>query len=203
MKTHDRGIVHSSGCPNWRTEDALFEVLDREFKFAWDLAATKWNRKVTNYLGPDHENPTMRDALSVVWCPPGQRGARWLNPPFSREEKQPIDPWIAKCDHDAREGDAPIVALVPSRTDTRWWTAHIRRAVEIRHIPHRVRFYLSPEELEEVNAARAAAGKPIIKNTGESAGFPSAVVIWRPQPGIIGPAAPRVVTWSYRTGRSS
>ncbi len=198
MRSNDRAVVHSSGCPNWRTEDALFAALDREFKFAWDLAATASNRKVDRYLGPNHEDPALRDALKVDWT--GGRGARFFNPPFSREDGQPIDPWIAKADEDGHKGDAPIVGLIPSRTDTRWWTKHVRRAVEIRHIPHRVRYYLLPHELEEVNAVRAAQGKKLI-TSGNSAGFPSAVVIWRPQPGILGPAAPRVVSWTYRTMR--
>lgn len=198
MRSNDRSVVHSSGCPNWRTEDALFEALHREFRFAWDLAATAANRKVDNYLGPDHENPALRDALQVDWT--GGRGARFFNPPFSREDGNPIDPWIAKADVDSRKGDAPIVGLIPSRTDTRWWSKHVRHAVEIRHIPHRVRFYLPVDELEVVNAARAEAGKPPI-SSGQSAGFPSAVVVWRPQPGVSGPASPRVVSWTYRPGR--
>lgn len=199
MKTHDRTLVHSSGCPNWRTEVALVDALHREFRFAVDLAATRANAIVPHYLGPDHEDPGLRDALQVNWCPPGSSGPRFFNPPFSREDGIPIDPWIEKARVETIDVNhrCPIVGLVPSRTDTKWWTRYVRHAVEIRHIPHRVRFWLTPEELDEVNAARALADKPPIA-TGQSAGFPSAVVIWRPQPGIAGPAAPRVVTWTYR-----
>lgn len=199
MDDHDRRIVHSSGCPNWRTEDALFDALHWEFNFGWDLAATAANRKVDQFLGPDHPDPNLRDALVVDWT--GGRRARFLNPPFSRQEGQKIDPWIAKCAKDGARGEAPIVAVIPSRTDTKWWTAHVRRAVEIRHIPHRVHYYLTPDEFEAVNAARAVAGIRLLKSRDDAAGFPSAVVIWRPQPGIVGPAAPRVVSWTYRRGR--
>lgn len=203
MRSNDHRAVFSSGCPNWRTEDALFDALHKEFNFSFDLAATKANRKVDNYLGPDHEDPARRDALVVDWSSNSGPGRpRFFNPPFSREDGTPIDPWIKKADEDSRRGNgATIVGLIPSRTDTRWWTAHVRRAVEIRHIPHRVRFYLLPDELAAVNEARAAAGKKLIKQSGESAGFPSAVVIWRPQPGIVGPAVPRVVSWTYRQPR--
>lgn len=200
MKVHDRTIVHSSSCPNWRTEVALVEALNREFKFGVDLAATAANRIVPNYLGPDHPDPGLRDALKVNWCPPGSYQARFFNPPFSREDGIPVDPWIEKAhvetlDHNHR---CPIVGLIPARTDTKWWTRYVRHAVEIRHIPHRVKFWLTPEEMEEVNAAKLLKGDPPIKGNGQSAGFPSAVVIWRPQPGIVGPAAPRVITWTYR-----
>jgi hypothetical protein len=85
---------------------------------------------------------------------------------------------------------------VPHRPSERYWK-HTRSAVEIRQIPHRVRYWLPVDELAAINAQRALEGRKAIK-TGSNAGFPTAVVIWRPQPGIIQPATPRVVTWTYR-----
>jgi phage N-6-adenine-methyltransferase len=200
VKTHDRTIVHSSSCPNWRTEVALADALNREFKFAADLAATRANRITDQYLGPDHDDPGLRDALTVDWCPPGSSGARFFNPPFSREDGISVDPWVEKAHVTTLDLNhrCAIVGLIPSRTDTKWWTRYVRHAVEIRHIPHRVKFWLTKEEMDEVNAARAIKGQEPLTGNGQSAGFPSAVVIWRPQPGVVGPAAPRVITWTYR-----
>lgn len=60
------------------------------------------------WLGPD--------GLAVDWArgSPG-KGLVFVNPPYGRA----LPKWIDKCVAEAQH--AEIVALVPSRTDTRWW----------------------------------------------------------------------------------
>jgi phage N-6-adenine-methyltransferase len=196
-------VTHSSAYPNWRTENALFMALDDEFRFKWDAAASFLNKRCCGYFGPDNIVPEFRDALTVKdWTRPGGgpqpfagRGAIFINPPSSREDGVSIGPFVAKCDEQARDFGATIVAVVPHKTSSSWWK-FIRRAVEIREIPYRVRYWIPDDELAAVNVAREAAGKKAIRS-GDSAGFDSAVVIWRPQPGVLQPATPRVVTWAY------
>src|SRR5258708_12399426 len=105
------------------------------------------------------------------------------NPARSREEGLSLAPWLAKFVEQAALG-CTIVAVVPHKTSTSWWSL-VRRAQEIREIPHRVKFWLLEDELAIINAARAAraeGSKRRIKS-GDSAGFDSAVGGVPPPPG--------------------
>ncbi len=204
MSSHAFAVTHSSAYPNWRTETALFGALHAEFNFGLDAAATRANRLVAEYFGPDNSFPEMRDALTAenwqgfsavdnpfetfslpIFC----------NPPSSREDGIRLGPWLEKFAHEAKEHWATIVAVVPYKPSEAWWR-HTRSAVEVREIPFRVRYWIPDDELAIINAARHEAGKRPI-TSGDTAGFSTAVVIWRPQPGILQPATPRVVTWEY------
>lgn len=80
-------------------------------------------------------------------------GTCWMNPPYGRG----IKAWIRKAYESSLSG-ATIVCLLPARTDTSWWHDYVIRG-EIRFIRGRLKF----------------GGQ---KN---SAPFPSAVVIFRPE----------------------
>lgn len=198
-------LTHSSSVPSWRTEDALFAALDGEFGFGLDAAASFANAKVKtwaglglpSYFGPDHLDPAFRDALILGnWHKHSAAGKPiFCNPPSSRDEGMSLLPWMTKFAEQATRG-ATIVAVIPHKTSSRYWR-FCRQAVEIREIPYRVKYWLPADELDVINAVRAREGRKPLKS-GDSAGFDSAVVIWRPQPGVQGPASPRVVTWSYR-----
>lgn len=130
--------LFARGKDDWATPAELYEALDREFRFTLDAAATRENQKAFAYYGPDHEYPEFRDALARQWA-----GTCWLNPPYSR-----VKDFIAKAAEQARKGNATVVCLVPARTDTQWFHAHIwdeqwqraRPGVEVRFIKGRVRF---------------------------------------------------------------
>jgi phage N-6-adenine-methyltransferase len=83
------------------------------------------------------------------------RGTCWMNPPYGRT----IGQWMAKALESAW-GGATVVCLVPARTDTAWWWDYAMQG-EIRFIRGRIKF---------VNQ----------DGGGDSAPFPSAVVIFRP-----------------------
>jgi DNA N-6-adenine-methyltransferase Dam len=74
------------------------------------------------------------------------------DPPYGRQ----IGLWLAKAREAALAG-ATVVALIPARTDTKWWHGIVTAASEIRYLPGRL---------------RSAGSK-------HSAPFPSAVAIWR------------------------
>lgn len=144
----------------WCTPQAFWRELDQEFDFWIDAAATSENRKCAGYWGPDHEDASCRDALRQPWAIAAGGCAIWLNCPYSRCRQ-----FIAKAAQEARSG-ATVVALVPSRTDTRWWHSdvwdaenhHSRPGVEIRFIKGRLKFGASEN----------------------SAPFPSVVIVFRP-----------------------
>jgi DNA (cytosine-5)-methyltransferase 1 len=196
MLEHDRKLIHSSTECNWRTPPELFEALDRAFHFYWDAAADKTSRLVRlnefheHYFGPDAENPDHRDALTYAWAYSVFRGPIFLNPPYSRTQKKPIDPWAQKCWVEAAQG-CTIVALLPFAPQPSWYRAYVYghglqgtwrgfAAMEEWRIPHRVSF-LRPD------------GSP-----ASNAGVNSVVIVWRPNPGFVGPWQPAVRYWSYR-----
>lgn len=153
-------LMFSKASDEWSTPDRFFAELHLEFHFTFDAAATVENKKTASYFGPDHVDPTRRDALTRTWK---TVGTIWLNPPYSKCRE-----FMAKAAQTARDGDATVVCLVPSRTDTRWWHEHVwdrdrhttRSGVEIRFVKGRLTFGGAP------------AGAP----------FPSVVIIFRPEP---------------------
>ena len=228
MSTHDQRILHSSEDPNWRTPKPCYFALNREFAFAWDLAAdgpsclapTKW-------LGPGSSYGT--NALTCEWAVLMRGEAGFLNPPFSRTlaaayrtgrikrdgvwMEHPIDPelakvyeienWVRKCWEESLKG-ATIVGLIPFAPQTDWyrryiyghewnegqpfedakaegfwgWAGHAAR--EERRLPHRISF-LRPDGTKANNA-----------------GVNTAVIVWKPNYGIVGPWQPHQFYWSYR-----
>jgi phage N-6-adenine-methyltransferase len=136
--------LFSKGTDDWETPAALFEELDREFHFTLDAAASAANHKHRRWFGPDHPCAHYHDATAIPW---GDRlyqdESVWLNPPYSR-----VREFMEKAAAEAQNNRCTVVCLVPARTDTRWFHAHIwderwqhtRPGVEVRFIKGRVKF---------------------------------------------------------------
>lgn len=150
--------LFNSASSEWETPRELFLELDREFRFTLDVCATSQNRKCPAYFS------AAEDGLAQRWT-----GTCWMNPPYGRQ----IDIWVSKAYEESRER-ATVVGLLPARTDTTWWHAHVMKAQEIRLLKGRLTF---------VDARSAAP-------------FPSAVVIFTR--GRRPPSVPRVVSWDWR-----
>jgi len=171
-----------------QTPPEVFDPLNAEFGFVIDLAATAstcrvYSRTVLphsrqlapSYLGPDHENEDLRDALTVPWSVWCSTGPGWCNPPYSRGLQSLF---IAKASREARKGFTTVM-LLPARPDTVAFHHYIwdkrtglpRPGVEVRFIQGRIQF------LDEY-------GKPIVDKHGRptKAPFPSMVVIFRRPP---------------------
>lgn len=156
----------------WRTPRACFDALHAEFGFVVDLAADTENHLCDVWLGPG--SALGEDALTVKWAQTFGRGPGFLNPPYSTER---IKRFLDKALRASRHGFT-TVALVPYTPDTRWWH-FVEQSAEIRSMPHRVP-YLKADGVTKTGAM-----------------FPSAVVIFRPQPGVV-KGDPRRVVWSWR-----
>ncbi|MFI5223521.1 MAG: DNA N-6-adenine-methyltransferase [Nitrospirales bacterium] len=102
--------LFSSASPHWRTPEALYDELNREFIFTLDPCP----------LGGV-------DGLERSWA--GERV--FCNPPYGRR----VGAWFEK-----RHEAILSVYLVPSRTDTAWWHDHVLKATQIRFIRGRLRF---------------------------------------------------------------
>ena len=138
-----KGAAFSSRRDDWATPQATFNKLNAEFRFTLDAAASDTNHKCKRYY------TEKQDGLIQNW----KQETVFLNPPYGRT----IGDWMQKAYLSSCQG-AVVVALVPSRTDTRWWHAYVQNKAEVRFLAGRLKF---------------GAG------TG-SAPFPSAVVVYRP-----------------------
>lgn len=135
------GVHYSSQSDEWETPPALFAQLHQEFGFTLDPCATADNHKCARYY------TLVQDGLQQTWA--GE--VCYMNPPYGHK----ITTWVAKA---YQEQQATIVALLPARTDTRWWHSYVMHADELRFIQGRVRFV----------------------GGGSSAPFPSVLAIFRP-----------------------
>ena len=130
-------VMFSRKSDEWETPLWLFDLLDREFGFDCDVAATRENSKCALF---------MQDAFSLpVWC--GYDDHFWddddcdlyvskffLNPPHSK-----IAAFIKKAYEESLKG-AVVVCLIPCRTDTRYWHEYVMKAHEVRFIMGRLKF---------------------------------------------------------------
>jgi len=88
------------------------------------------------------------DGLSLPW-----HGTVFLNPPYGRQLKE----WVAKADAEVFCGNARMVAaLLPARTDTRYWHQHVAGIATV--------FFLR--------------GRLTFGSAGAAAPFPSAIALW-------------------------
>ena len=126
----------------WETPAWLFARLDKEFHFTLDVCATSENAKCSKFFTRNE------DGLLQEWA-----GVCWMNPPYGRA----ISKWVRKARLSALAG-ATVVALIPARTDTRFWQDDVAFASEITFLRGRLKF----------------------GNSRSGAPFPSAVVVFRP-----------------------
>ena len=135
-------ILFSRKTDEWETPKDLYQTLDAEFRFSLDPCSTDINAKCENhYTAKD-------DGLTKNW--EGQRV--FYNPPYSK-----VKQWVHKCYEEAKKPGTVVVALLPSRTDTKWFHDYVLDKAEIRFIRGRLKF----------------------SGAQYNAPFPSMIVIWR------------------------
>ena len=118
-------LMFSSETDMWATPQDFFDKLNEEFNFQLDVCATAENAKCEKYYTKE------QDGLSMPWT-----GTCWCNPPYGRD----IGKWVAKAYASSAGGEATVVMLLPSRTDTRWFHDYIYGKAEIRFIKGRLKF---------------------------------------------------------------
>lgn len=117
--------VHfSSKTAEWETPQDLFDLLDKYFRFEWDVCATPENAKCEMFYTKSE------DALSKIW-----QGVCWMNPPYGRN----IGLWVEHAYKHSCFGSATVVCLLPARTDTRWWHDYCAKG-EITFLKGRLKF---------------------------------------------------------------
>lgn len=139
--------IFSSKTILWETPKELFDKLNREYNFTLDVCAIHKNAKCKKYFTPQ------QNGLKQNWG-----GHCFMNPPYGGE----IGKWIEKAYKESRKINCTVVALLPARTDTRWFHEWIYRmhGVEVEFLKGRLKF----------------------GNSTNSAPFPSMVVVFKKHP---------------------
>jgi len=118
--------VHfSSKTDNWETPQDLFDKLNEKYHFNLDPCATKENAKCKRYFTKEE------DGLKQSW----KGRAVFMNPPYGKE----IGKWVQKANYSATEDGTFVVALLPARTDTKWFHDYCKDR-EIEFIKGRLKF---------------------------------------------------------------
>lgn len=136
-------VMFSSEDITWATPQEYFDKVNEEFNFNTDVCATRSNAKCKHFYSPK-ENGLLQE-----W-----KGTCWMNPPYGKTIKD----WIAKASLESKRG-VTTVALLPARTDTRWFHDYIYEQHDVRFIKGRLKF----------------------SGAKSSAPFPSMLVIFKPQ----------------------
>jgi phage N-6-adenine-methyltransferase len=134
--------MFSSKTAEWTTPQNFYDRLDQEFGFTLDPCSTDTTAKCSAYY------TEADDGLSQSWA----GHSVFMNPPYGRSIKD----WIRKAYEESQKPNTVVVALIPARTDTRYWHDYCMEASEIRFIKGRLKF----------------------GDSKNSAPFPSAVVVF-------------------------
>ena len=119
-----RGYIATAAKQDWGTPLGLFYVLDGQYGFTVDAAASNDNALCSKYWTEKDDGAAQSWAGERVWC----------NPPYGRE----ATPFIRKAA--SREADLAVL-LLPARTDTKVWHECIFGvADDIQFLKGRLRF---------------------------------------------------------------
>jgi phage N-6-adenine-methyltransferase len=114
---------------DWTTPQSLFNKINLEFNFEWDLAASETNAKCSKFFTKE------QDGLKQIW-----NGVCWLNPPYGDKSSKMVD-WIKKAYNDSKNNDKlTVVMLIPARTNTKWFHEYCMKAAELKFILGRPKF---------------------------------------------------------------
>lgn len=119
--------VHFSSLTDlWSTPQSFFDTLNEEFCFSLDPCATKENAKCVRFYTKEIDGLVQNWQGETVFC----------NPPYGRE----IYKWVKKCSDEGRKPNTKVVALLPARTDTKWFHQYIYGKAEVRFVQGRLKF---------------------------------------------------------------
>jgi phage N-6-adenine-methyltransferase len=121
-------LMFSSKTGVHSTPQKYFDQLNELYHFTIDVCANSDNAKCEKYFTPEI------DGLKQNWS-----GVCWMNPPYGKE----ITDWIRKAYLESEvRGNCKVIALLPARTDTKWFHQYIynKDYVTIHFIKGRIKF---------------------------------------------------------------
>lgn len=128
---------------DWETPPELFAMLDEEFRFTLDAAASDHNAKCDRYFTVDD------DGLAQPWI--GHRV--WCNPPYGRA----VTAWVGKAAGEYAEFGTTVVMLLPARVDTGWFHDLVLPFADVRFLRSRIYFYRDGRPVDRARFASLLA----------------------------------------------
>jgi len=110
---------------NWETPNWLFQILDSFYEFDCDVCSNEYNALCKKYF--TIENSCLRN----FWY-----NTNFMNPPYGSEIKS----FILKAHEQYHLFDKKTIALLPARTDTKWFHNYIYNKTEIIFIKNRLQY---------------------------------------------------------------
>jgi len=126
-------VMWSRKSNEWITPQWLYDLLNKEFEFELDPAATDDNARCDEYYTIEE------DGLQCPWAP----STTYVNPPYS--PWQTALKWVKKAYTESQLG-AVVVMLLPVRTSNIWFHKYVMKSAEIRFMNGRLVFANSPPE---------------------------------------------------------
>lgn len=115
MDKNTRKTMHSSKNEHWGTPEEVLTPVRQVGKIILDPCSNK-----QSIVLAENNICLPQDGLAEDWYK--YNGLVYVNPPYGRK----IFSWMVKCQQESCFG-AEIIALVPSRTDTKWFQGTIGR----------------------------------------------------------------------------
>jgi len=112
----------------WETPPNIFELLNKEFQFTLDAAASDDNHLCANYFTKEVDGLKQDWKDEIVFC----------NPPYNKK-----DDWIKKCYEERQKDNTIIVMLIPNGTETESFHKYGMKAYEIRLMKGRIEFLIN------------------------------------------------------------
>ena len=134
MSTENKSFTPKEIKDLWQTPKVLFNNLNKEFEFNFDVCASHENKLVEHNYWTEKDNALNRHWGFKSWC----------NPPYSD-----IGVWVDKAAIEHEKG-CTIVMLVPADTSVRWFKRAIETCNEARFISGRLSF-INAETQKPVN----------------------------------------------------
>lgn len=122
-------LAFKSELHNWRTPDWLFDILHKYFHFQADVCANDSNYLCNKYF--TMENSCFDNPWSEM---------NYMNPPYGRQ----IGTFLKEALHQWKNYNRMTVALLPSRTDTKWFHNYVNGKAHVFFLRGRLRFNDQP-----------------------------------------------------------
>jgi phage N-6-adenine-methyltransferase len=118
----------------WETPKEFYQLLDRQFHFTLDPCASDSNHKCAKWF------TEQQDGLKQSW----KGETVFVNPPFNKNAE-----WLNKCYREASQPNTTVVAIIPSRTDTKYWHEIVmHNAYQVWFCKGRVNFELNGQKVK-------------------------------------------------------
>lgn len=118
--------LFSSAKDDWETPQEFFDEWNKQFHFTIDACANDSNHKCNRYFSKEQNGLEQDWGGEIVWC----------NPPYGKSIVQ----WVRKCWIESQKSRTKVVALLPARTDTRWFHDYVYGKAVIYFVKGRLKF---------------------------------------------------------------